>query len=179
MAPPSKTQVRGKKLFVSRQNCDENLAPKTTSDADDNGPAPPKPPPRSLKAQVTEKIAIISQLEARVSELEDEVMELREACDKAVTQTHTLLECNQNLSLTNTTLRSLKRKADATLSEQLTKKHKRVKRLEQDRDTKQDDTRMEISNLEDGLADKLGEIRQLRLNLAACQTQLQSQATTI
>ncbi|KAF8205624.1 hypothetical protein K438DRAFT_1756984 [Mycena galopus ATCC 62051] len=96
---------------------------------------------RSLKAQITDKDAIISQLEACVSELED--------------------------------------KAEATLSDQLTKKHKRVKQLERDLDTKQQVTLMELSTLEDGLDDKLGEIRQLNLDLAACWTELQSRDATI
>ncbi|KAJ7903753.1 hypothetical protein B0H14DRAFT_2554995 [Mycena olivaceomarginata] len=90
---------------------------------------------QTLKVQILERDSLISLLETQVSALEAEVLELRNSCDQAtkflLRRTETLVEQNRNLSLTNSSLKSLKRKAETALTQELAKRQKRIKKKAQ------------------------------------------------
>ncbi|KAJ7792144.1 hypothetical protein B0H14DRAFT_3564943 [Mycena olivaceomarginata] len=114
--------------YLLRGGGNENADPESLSTVLGTAPETPKPSSRSLKVQIIENDSRIAELEARVSVLEAEV-----------------------LSLTNTSLKSSKRKAETALSGELMKRHKRIKRLENERSTWQKDTAALISELEEDL----------------------------
>ncbi|KAJ6580301.1 hypothetical protein B0H10DRAFT_1962585 [Mycena sp. CBHHK59/15] len=161
----------------------ENVDPESLPTAVDATPETPKPPSRSLKAQITEKEIIIAQLEARVSALEAEVLQLRQARDVAAEslslKNKNLLDRNQVLSLTNKSLNSLKRKAETTLSEELTKRHKRIKRLENEWSARQEETAALISGLEDDLDAEIRLLHTLERNLVTARAELDFRDLTI
>jgi hypothetical protein len=86
---------------------------------DNTAPPKPRPAPRTLKAQIVEKDVIIGQLETQVADLEHEVLRLQNAHQEASRLSQTLTERNRNLSLTNISLNSLKRKAETSLTDEL------------------------------------------------------------
>jgi chromosome segregation ATPase len=134
-----------------------------------------KTPPSSLKAQIIDKDIRISQLEARVSTLEAEMSRLR----KLSIDNRILINRNQTLSSTDISLKSLKRKAETTLQDELAKKHKRVKRLESERRRKQNSRNAELSSMEDTLDDKSAQITLLEQDLAAARTRIDSGDVTL
>ncbi|KAJ7133049.1 hypothetical protein C8R44DRAFT_730245 [Mycena epipterygia] len=90
-----------------------------------------------------------------------------------------LLSRNQILSLTNKSLNTLKRKAESTLTEELAKKHKRIKRLEHDRQCKQEKKETKISTLRDTITTQSHRISQLELDLALSTSHINSRDAII
>ncbi|KAJ6549964.1 hypothetical protein B0H19DRAFT_1264834 [Mycena capillaripes] len=83
-----------------------------------------------------------------------------------------LLDRNQLLSATNKSLTSRKRKAERELSEEITKKHKRIKRLERERDSKAEASSESVEGIQDRLDAALTEIGQLNRDLAQARNQI-------
>ncbi|KAF7361574.1 hypothetical protein MSAN_01191400 [Mycena sanguinolenta] len=183
MPPPSRRQAIGRKVGTSKQQHDENIPLNTTPVAVDDAAEAPKPLSRSLKVQIQEKDVIISRLEARISALETEISALRNARDEAMEtfskRNQTLLERNQNLALTNRTLKSLKRKAEESLTQELSKRQKRIKRLERERTTAKDGATALISDLEADLDEKKADVTGLEAALTSARSDILSRDSTI
>ncbi|KAJ7118170.1 hypothetical protein C8R44DRAFT_625985 [Mycena epipterygia] len=94
-------------------------------------------------------------------------------------ENQTLRTRNLVLSLSNTSLNGLKRKAETHLTNELNKRHKRVKRLEREREIKQDMNSTTLSNLQDALDKKSKHIMQLEHDHALAHSHLNSRDTTI
>ncbi|KAJ7442804.1 hypothetical protein B0H11DRAFT_2251262 [Mycena galericulata] len=131
------------------------------------------------KAQIVQKDIKIAELEAIVSQLSAEVLRLQHDYDALSHENKNLIDQKQSLSLTNKCLKSLKRKADAELTEELTKRRKRIKRLERDRNVKQDKDSATLSTLNSALDEKSTHITQLEHSLASALSCIQSRDTTI
>jgi hypothetical protein len=150
---------------------DENTPP----DDPNHGPDPPTDKPKSLRAQIIERDSRIAELEAINSGLEAEVLRLRAELHQLHGTHASLLERHTTISTQNRSLRSLKRKADATHSEELTRKHKRIRRLERERDAKADT----LSAPEDILEHKTKELAQLQHSLTSTSALIRLRDTSI
>ncbi|KAF7371839.1 hypothetical protein MVEN_00040700 [Mycena venus] len=172
----NKRQVLGKKVGSLRGGGDENEAPDPVLPFADIASQPPKPPPRSLRSEITEKGIIIVQLEARISVLETELSHLRNTHHKSVEtlsrDNRCLLDRNQLLSATNKSLTSRKRKAERELSEEIARKQKRIRRLERDRESKADVSNASVQDIQDRLDTALTEIGRLNRDLAQAHIQI-------
>ncbi|KAJ7930355.1 hypothetical protein B0H13DRAFT_2264173 [Mycena leptocephala] len=170
MPPPSKRQVLGRKFGSLHAGGNENEAPDPLSITVDAVPKPPKPPSRSLKTQIMEKDIRIGQLETRISALETELSHLRDTHHEAIKclsrDNCSILDRNQLLCATNKSLASRKRKAERELSEEITKKHKRIKRLERDREANAEASNVSLEGIQHRLDATFDEIKQLKRDLA-------------
>ncbi|KAJ7473578.1 hypothetical protein B0H11DRAFT_2236415 [Mycena galericulata] len=131
------------------------------------------------KAQIIQKDIKIAELEAIVSQLSAEVLRLQHDYDALSHENKNLIDQKQSLSVTNKCLKSFKRKADAELTEELTKRRKRIKRLERDRNVKQDKDSATLSTFNSALDEKSTHINQLEHSLASALSCIQSRDTTI
>ncbi|KAF7367729.1 hypothetical protein MSAN_00836800 [Mycena sanguinolenta] len=183
MPPPSKRQAIGRKVGTSKGYHDENTPLDTAPVAVNETVEAPKPLSRSLKVQIQEKDAIISRLEARICVLETELSALRnvhhEAIETFSKQNQDLSERNQNLSLTNRSLKSLKRKAEESMSREVAKRQKRIKRLERERTTAKDDNTALILGLEAELEERTVDITGLQVALTSARNDILYRDSTI
>lgn len=131
-----------------------------SSDDENTPPAPPditlsapKPKRTTLGTQILEKDAKIAILEANISARQEDLIQLRKTHEESIeglgADYRKLLGRNGLLSLANKSLNTLKRKAESHLTEELAKKHKRIRRLERDRRCKQEKEGTLISSLQD------------------------------
>ncbi|KAJ7456357.1 hypothetical protein B0H11DRAFT_2244041 [Mycena galericulata] len=135
--------------------------------------------PKTLRVQLIEKDAQITELERSMSVLREDLRHQRGSVKSLDTDNKNLRHRNDVLFLTNKSLQTLKRKAESNLMDELTKKHKRVKRLERDRDTKNSKNINALSSLNDDLIQKTNEIHQLRQDLESAMSCLRSRDITI
>ncbi|KAF7344413.1 hypothetical protein MSAN_01922500 [Mycena sanguinolenta] len=168
MPPPSKRQAIGRKVGTSKGYHDENTPLDTAPVAVNETVEAPKPLSRSLKVQIQEKDAIISRLEARIC-----------AIETFSKQNQDLSERNQNLSLTNHSLKSLKRKAEESMSREVAKWQKRIKRLERERTTAKDDNTALILGLEAELEERTVDITGLQVALTSARNDILYRDSTI
>jgi hypothetical protein len=80
----SNRQALGRKVGLLRGGGNENADPESLSTVLGTAPETPKPASRSPKVQIIENDSRIAELEARMSVLEAEVLQLRQAHDTAV-----------------------------------------------------------------------------------------------
>ncbi|KAJ7673621.1 hypothetical protein B0H17DRAFT_1140834 [Mycena rosella] len=130
--------------------------------------------PRTLKTQIIERDARIAELEVTVSELTADLHHLRNTHELLCSEHQTLLGHKGDLSLVNSSLNSLKRKAQTTFTEELAKKQKQIKRLETARDTEQDATELAISSLKADLVKKSHHRNRLERELSLAKTHMHS-----
>jgi predicted nucleic acid-binding Zn-ribbon protein len=180
----SRRQLLAKKqLNSSGSNNGKNIPPDPSPITIDDVPEPSKKSPQSLKVQILERDSLISLLETRVSALEAEVLELRNSGDQATKslsrRTETLVERNRDLSLTNSSLKSLKRKAETALTQELAKRQKRIKRLERECSSVNNGSIASISGLKEELEQKSAHITQLERDLDSAHTHILSRDSTI
>ncbi|KAJ7920104.1 hypothetical protein B0H13DRAFT_1867876 [Mycena leptocephala] len=116
--------------------------------SDDETPVhPPSRKRKTLAAQISEKDERITELEVTIPELECSLRRLQYDFDALQEEHPALVTKNEATSLAHKSLSTLKRKADATLSDELRKKQKRIRRLENDRDTRAESISTEIAAL--------------------------------
>ncbi|KAJ7916602.1 hypothetical protein B0H13DRAFT_1871061 [Mycena leptocephala] len=131
-----------------------SLTPFSVLDSDDeNTPTDPidQLPPtnkKTLKAQLIEKEARITELEGIISHLEADARRLQDSLDSVQITYKTLLENYTTISIANKSLKSLKRKSDSSHREELAKRQKRIKRLERERDVRADSNLATAENLQ-------------------------------
>ncbi|KAJ7504739.1 hypothetical protein B0H11DRAFT_1669466, partial [Mycena galericulata] len=89
-----------------------------------------------------------------------------------------LAKCNA-VSTDNRTLKSLKRKADSSYTDELQKKRKCIKRLEHERDAKAGENAEVVACLEMALDERSEEFRNLERQLSSCRATIHSQEMTI
>lgn len=157
--------------FSDGDSHDENTPP--------DDPELPTGKPKTLKAQLIEKDAIIANLEAIVSELEADLLQLRMTQESLEEENQNLSARNLILSLANKSLNTLKRKAETSLTEELTKKHKRVRRLEREREDRQEKDRSRTSTLQHSFEDQAHHISQLELDLTSAKSHIQARDSKI
>ncbi|KAJ7089916.1 hypothetical protein C8R44DRAFT_751170 [Mycena epipterygia] len=134
---------------------------------------------RTLQSQLTEKDARIAELEANIYKLSADLLQVKNVHQKLSVDHQTLLDAKTTLSTTNKCLNILKRKADAVFKEDLAKKHKRIKRLENERETKKASTNWTVASLETALDEKITQISQLGRDLGLATTCIISRDATI
>ncbi|KAJ6461405.1 hypothetical protein C8R45DRAFT_912233 [Mycena sanguinolenta] len=160
--------------FQSDDN-DENLPP--------DDPVPPPAPtgtkPKSLRTQIADKDGRIAELEAVNTAIRTEAIGLRTDLHQLRITYDTLLSKSNLISIANRSLKSLKRKADSTHVEDLGKKHKRIRRLEHERDKKAEQNSATILSLEHCVHDNEKELARLRLDLASAKSLVTSHETLI
>ncbi|KAJ7094890.1 hypothetical protein C8R43DRAFT_907989 [Mycena crocata] len=78
-----------------------------------------------------------------------------------------------------TSLKSLKRKAETSLNEELSKKHKRIKRLENERETNQETHSVALAKLQVSLDKSYTQISDIARTLSSATTRVVSQDATI
>lgn len=121
----------------------------------------PKKPKKTLTVQVAEKESRIMELEATVSELSADLLCLQTTHDTLSLQHLSLLAQRRDLSMANQSLNNLKRKATTAFNEELSKKRKRIRRLELERDTNKDNHTMTLESLRNDLRDSTVHITRL------------------
>ncbi|KAJ7442078.1 hypothetical protein B0H11DRAFT_2251704 [Mycena galericulata] len=178
MAPRGKRQKLGHALHdrhTSDDNDAENIPP-------DDSPAhipPTVGKPKTLRAQLVEQDVYIAELETTNTALQAQILELRETHTAALksisADNKKLISRNEMLSLSTSSLKNLKRKAE----EELTKKHKQVKRLERERFTKDNMNTDKLSAFKNTLNEGSREITKLRHDLASANDQLCSRDAVI
>jgi len=149
---------------------DENIDPNTLI---------PKPKSKSLRIQLTEKDNIIAQFEATISDLEANLLRLQKELHSLHRDNRALADERLTLSITNKSLNCLKRKAETTFKEELARKHKRIKRLENDRETKKTSNNWTVETLKVALDERTTHIAQLGRDLGLATTQIMSLDATI
>ncbi|KAJ7469640.1 hypothetical protein FB451DRAFT_1038781 [Mycena latifolia] len=154
---------------------DENVPSDDLPIPENNAQRSPRTPKKTLKAQIIEKDARIAELENIVSRLATDLENLQNIHNELSLEHQALLIQMEHLSLTTGTLKTLKRKAEATLTDELTKKHKRIKRLERERDVKQHRSITALSNLNATIDHKSTHIAQLQHDLASANNHILSQ----
>ncbi|KAJ7930160.1 hypothetical protein B0H13DRAFT_2309848 [Mycena leptocephala] len=157
-----------------------------TSDEENTPPQPKSPPSgkrKTLKQQVIEKDGIIAQLEGVIAGLQSDILELRRTHrDSLRSISHaneTLSARNQLLYATNQSLATRKRKAETALSEEITRKHKRIKRLERDRESKAEAADVSLGGMKDQLSTAFKEIERLDRDLAQATSHIRSRDALI
>jgi hypothetical protein len=179
MARPSRRAVSSRQAASTRHH------PDTTDDEsgtpDDTNPVPNPPPgrPPSLRVQLLEKEARISDLEAINSGLEADLSRLHTDYDDLRDDHNALLERFRTLSSNHTSLKSLKRKSEDALEDELVKKQKRIRRLERERAVAAECVDKTVCALESQLDGKSREIQCAEHQLTASKAVTMSRDTTI
>ncbi|KAJ7429344.1 hypothetical protein B0H11DRAFT_1768396 [Mycena galericulata] len=135
--------------------------------------------PKTLKAQILEKDDRITELETAISDLQTELLHLRTDHHRLQLDHDALLRSQTVITLANKSLKSLKRKAETTFTEELRSKQKRIKRLEREREVKEGNNAAAVSSLHYTLEADTVHIAELEVNLASASTQLQLRDITI
>ncbi|KAF7333104.1 hypothetical protein MVEN_02375700 [Mycena venus] len=155
---------------ISASSDNENEPP-----SDDQTPVhPPSRKRKTLAAQISEKDERITELETTIADLESSLRQLQYDFDSLQEEHSALVTKNEATSLAHKSLSILKRKADATFSDELRKKQKRIRRLENDRETKAESFSTEITALEDTLDERSRLLAGLEHELAASRTDIHS-----
>ncbi|KAJ7578909.1 hypothetical protein C8J56DRAFT_1110943 [Mycena floridula] len=180
---------------TSRQKLAASLAQQTLqSTTDDQGNeeniAPPalasisnaqKPKKKSLKEQVVEKDARIASLEEELTHSQTIIQNLHAKRSEHIRsiatisgQYQTLLQRYNVLHITHKSTTTLKRKAETDHRDELSKKRKRIRRLENEREVMSDNHSMNLAVLSQSLADKNMNITHLENTTASLQSQISS-----
>ncbi|KAJ7748172.1 hypothetical protein DFH07DRAFT_962243 [Mycena maculata] len=149
----------------------ENTHPNDVSTLTKPSIAKPKKPALSLKAQLLDKDVIIANLEGTISQLSADLTQLQDDNDRLSRDNQALQEQKRTLTVKNQCMNSLKRKAE----DDTAKKRKRIKRLERERDVKEEKNMVVLSSLEDNLYDKSAHISHLERDLASAIARIHSQ----
>ncbi|KAJ7438548.1 hypothetical protein B0H11DRAFT_2254552 [Mycena galericulata] len=158
---------------------------KSSDSSDDDTSIPPSvtvpstSKPKTLKAQILEKDDRITELETAISDLQTELLHLRTDHHRLQLDHDALLRSQTVITLANKSLKSLKRKAETTFTEELQSKQKRIKCLEREREVKEGNNAATVSSLHYTLEANTVRIAKLEVNLASASTQLQSRDITI
>ncbi|KAJ7436598.1 hypothetical protein FB451DRAFT_1453881 [Mycena latifolia] len=163
----------------SSSDDEENISPEDLPIVVDGSRSKSQIPPKTLKAQITEKDTRIAELEGLVSALSAHRLQLQVAHDQLSLDNQNLRHQKRTLVVANTSLNCLKRKAETTFHAELNKRHKRIKRLERERTTKQEGNTATLSSLQDTLNENSMHIFQLQRDLASANKLLTSRDSTI
>ncbi|KAJ7485528.1 hypothetical protein FB451DRAFT_1127711 [Mycena latifolia] len=163
----------------SSSDDEENISPEDLPIVVDGSRSKSPIPPKTLKAQITEKDTRIAELEGLVSALSAHRLQLQVAHDQLSLDNQNLRHQKRTLVVANTSLNCLKRKAETTFHAELNKRHKRIKRLERERTTKQEGNTATLSSLQDTLNENSMHIFQLQRDLASANKLLTSRDSTI
>lgn len=173
------------KLTAALNHPSENYDPSDGSDEENSPPEPlhtlPQPSSagrHTLRTQLIEKDTIIGQLQSIILSLESDLRDLRHSHEDVCCE-NKVLSRNQFLTATNKSLATRKRKAEQELSAEITKKQKRIKRLEGDRITKQENVDARFSSLQDAFDDRSVEITRLQKDRALATFDIDSRDHTI
>ncbi|KAJ7681007.1 hypothetical protein DFH06DRAFT_1078008 [Mycena polygramma] len=136
-----------------------------------------------MRVQISEQNAYIVDLEARIRDLEADLLQQQQTYEDQIlsftAENEHLSSRIQELSATVKSVKSLKRKAETSLTQELTKKHKRVQRLENDRVERDKHKGSTISGLCDELNTRDVRIAQLEHGLISAHDQITSRDHTI
>ncbi|KAK6984481.1 hypothetical protein R3P38DRAFT_3452342 [Favolaschia claudopus] len=121
----------------------------------------------TMRAQLTQKEAQIADLEATVLDLRSTLCQLQEDFNRLRWDNTTLENDLELTSAANKSLKSLKRKADATFLDETQKQQKRYKRLQTTRDKKAESTGNTMSTLNETIDGQSLEMTNLTSELAA------------
>ncbi|KAJ7767719.1 hypothetical protein B0H16DRAFT_1882430 [Mycena metata] len=178
MPPPNKRRIKALRVNRARNKNDDS------DSADDEAtpsalPAPlPAAKPASLRSEVAEKDARITELEAVIIDLRCDLLALQTAHEHLWLDTVSLLHSTRTVLLAHNALKTLKRKADIAHFDELGRRQKHIHRLEVDHTRKEERTNFSILALESSLYDNSACNTQLRLDLDTT-SQLNSRDATI
>ncbi|KAJ7432435.1 hypothetical protein FB451DRAFT_1420594 [Mycena latifolia] len=182
MVRPSKRRVAALRANHARNDKDDSGSSDDENTPQDGLPLSQNPPRHkrtTLRSQIAEKDARIAELEVTISGLQTDFLALQHAHNQLRLEHTTLLQTNQTISCANTALKTLKRKADSEHTEELGRRQKRIKRLELERASKQQESISTISGLQFSLHDSSAQIARLKLDLVSAISQINSSDTMI
>ncbi|KAJ7724715.1 hypothetical protein DFH07DRAFT_971112 [Mycena maculata] len=134
---------------------------------------------KSLKAQIIEKDQRITDLDAIISGLNADTHQLQNQLSSLRLVHDALSEHNRTISIAHNALTSLKQKADTQFTDELGKRHKRIKRLERERDARDEANRLTVTNLHEDLGAEVKVISKLQHDLAIAMTRIHCGDTQI
>ncbi|KAJ7607053.1 hypothetical protein FB45DRAFT_764529 [Roridomyces roridus] len=155
---------------------DKNDAPEEQPDVAQPPKSWKKP---SLRDQLTEKEAHIHELESSLSTLSADFAQLQIDLATLSDQNQALIDQKNDLTKANRALKSLKRKTDADARDDLTRRKKRIKRLENERGVVSDQHSLDMDEMQDDIDERETRIRELERKLAVATTELQSRGKHI
>ncbi|KAJ7614870.1 hypothetical protein FB45DRAFT_758179 [Roridomyces roridus] len=126
----------------------------------------------SLRDQLTEREAHIHQLESSLSTLSADFAQLQIDFATLSDQNRVLIDQKNDLTHANRALKSLKRKTDTYARNELVRRKKRIKRLENDRGVSNDQHSLDMDGMQDAIEEGESRIRELERDLAVATTEL-------